>query len=556
MTFRVGLLFVPSPNQPFVAEPVLDLLQKVVVRSTAIRKDQQPTLVPFIRTREMAVFSRSMADTAGYAVEAAAFDDGGVTFGSLDAFAQANHLPYDHHLDFDLGMKVLLARCEVIVIVCLEAELSQMRERLIAFRNISVLLALVANQKQLTKFVEVDSDWKELDGPSWLLAIQERWAAPDALWDSLPDRKRTLLGFLFPVFNSALIRRRSETIKKRKPSDADQCQAGMGLSVTATKKLSPADNDLLQLVLDAICPHFLRHDELGRHYSNAFRTTCLMVPLFIVASTILAVLASIDTTRQDVWHLSEGILLIAAVALFSTSTIGRYHRKWVEHRLLTELLRSALLNTFFHTLPSLTPPSEEPKLWIDRSQILLRHLRKLPTVTFNSPTEDLRSARISALDDYSSYQATWHTDFADQHRTAQKRLIRLSAVAFALTLLFCILQLVVAFLIRQVIGHPEILSCYQRALATTEHLLLMGTLVFAGGAFVLLILSHQLGFEAIAERSSNAAEHFRELQTAISQRGYVVDSRQVYAWANTCFDAILAEQHSWYRQIPLIRMHL
>jgi hypothetical protein len=85
---------------------------------------------------------------------------------------------------------------------------------------------------------------------------------------------------------------------------------------------------------------------------------------------------------------------------------------------------------------------------------------------------------------------------------------------------------------------------------------MMLTLVSAGVAFLVLLLSHQLGFEAIAERSSNAAEHFERLQQSIKQSGYAADARQVYAWAHECAGAILAEQHSWYRHIPLIRMHL
>jgi hypothetical protein len=558
MTFRVGLLFHSRPRQPFVMRPVFELLQKLDTKSKEVRKDQLITLVPFVRTAEMVVFSKSVADTGGYAVEAFAFDEGGVTCGSLDVFNQLQHVAYDQLLDFDLGMKVLLSRCDVIAIVSQDvSEFTQIRERLAMFHNTSVLVVLIAAQSQQNRFIEVDPLPKDKDGPSWLLAVTERWEQMGTAPDPVPKRKRTVLGLLFPIFNSAIIRRWSETLKKlKKPTEAEQCEAGLGLSLAAKKKTSSPDNCSLQMILDSICPHFVRHDELGRHYSNVFKTTCLLVPFLIVVSTILAIGAALDSGRQDVWHISEGLLLITAAMLFLRSRIAQHHRRWVEHRLLTELLRPAMLSALFQMLPQLTPPSEEPKLWIDQSRILLRHLRALPTVVFDSDVEDLRSARISAIDDFSSYQARWHKDFAGQHRAAETRLSRMSAHAFVATLCLCALQLVIASVIKSLADHPEVMVLYGEGIGRIGQVLLMGTLISAGSAFVILILSHQLGFEAIAERSSNAAEHFEELQNEITRSGYTVDARQAYAWADKCAGAILAEQHSWYRQIPMIRMHI
>jgi hypothetical protein len=86
--------------------------------------------------------------------------------------------------------------------------------------------------------------------------------------------------------------------------------------------------------------------------------------------------------------------------------------------------------------------------------------------------------------------------------------------------------------------------------------LMMATLICAGGAFVLSLLAHQLGFEAIAERSNNAADHFRALRISIDAAAHAADAQQVYAWANDCAQAVLAEQHGWYRHIPLLRLDL
>lgn len=542
MTFRVGLLFHSTPKQPFVLGPVADLLQKINVKSAPIRNGQQLTLVPFVRTTDMTVFAQSIADI-GYAVEAAAFDEAGVTFGLLAAFVRMQHPTFNDHLDFNLGMRVLLSRCDVIVIICQErSEFWEIRKRLEMHHNTYVLLSLVSTHDVQTSFLDVNPQPAEMDGPSWLLALTERWEAMNGMPQPLPKRKVTILGFIFPLFYSIIIGQRSETIKKKRPTEAERCVKGMGLSAAANKKLESSDRKSSEVFLDATYPFFARHDELGTHYSNVFRTTCFLVPLLIVVSTVLAVAAAIDTIRHDVWHISEAVLLIAAAVLFLRSKIAKHHRKWVENRLLTELLRPALLNEVFHTIPLLAPPPEDPELWIDRSRILLKHLRALPRMVFTTPKDELLSARISAIADFASDQATWHKNFADQHRAAEKRLTRTSVYAFVVTLCLCVLQLIIAYNLEAMTG--------------IAHVLMMLTLISAGGAFVLLLLSHQLGFEAIAERSNNAAEHFESLQQAIKQSGHVADARQVYEWAYECASTILAEQHSWYRQIPLIRMHL
>lgn len=549
MTFRVGLLFHFAPGQPLVPGPVADLLQKIDAKSAPIRNGRQLTLVPFVRTNNIAAFSQAVAGSE-YLVEAAAFDEAGVTFGPLGGFATMSHPAYHARPDFELGMKVLLPRCDVIVIVCRDsAEASEVRKRLAAHHNTSAFLALVPTRGGKPNFLEVNPRPVDKDETDWLLAVKESWEVSDAGLGTLPARKRTALGFLFPTFYSMIIRGWAETIKKRQPTEAERCRGGMGLSEAANKKIVPSDRSSLDAVLNAVCPHFTRHDDLGRHYSNVFRTTCFLVPLFIVVSTVLAVAAAIDHARHNVWHISEGALLLFAAILFLRSKFARHHRRWVEHRLLAELLRPALLHSMFHTMPPLTLPSEEPELWIDRSRLLMRHLRALPPVEFTTPKAELLSARTSAIADFVGYQAKWHTGFAEQHRAAGKRLTRMSAYAFVVTLCLCAVQLFIAY-------RAEELTDYKEALTGIAHMLMMLTLLSAGGAFVLSILSHQLGFEAIAERSSNAAEHFEVLKQAIERSRHSADARQVFAWADECAGVVLAEQHSWYRHIPLIRMHL
>lgn len=558
MTFHVGLLFHSTPRRPLAPDSVAGLLRKIEVKSAPARNGRQITLMPFVRSTDMAAFSQSVAG-GGYAIEAAAFDEAGVTFGPLGVFTAMTHPEYNAPLDFDLGMRVLLWRCDVIVIVCRDAaEIAQVRERLATYHNSHVSLALVPVMGTQASFVEVNPTTEDKKEAHWLLAVTERWEAEAAGPPPAPDSKRTVLGFLFPAFYSALIGGRFETIKKRKPTQAERCRGGMGLSQEASKILNETDRKSLDALIDAVCPYFAGHDELGTHYSNVFRTTCFLVPLLIVVSTVLAVAAAVDDARHTVWHILELLLLIAAAVLYMRTKRAKHHGKWVENRLIAELLRPILFNMMFHTIPQLALPSEEPRVWVDRSRLLLRHLRRLPPMAFTTPPDELLSARVSVIRDFSNYQAGWHRSFAGQHRAAEKRLARISAYAFAGTLLLCLFQLLISF------GLPVLLNSLgaspghvlTEVVKTVARSLVLLTLLSAGVAFVVLLLSHQLGFEAIAERSSNAAEHFKGLHQRIQQSGHAADARQVYAWAQQCTGAILAEQHSWYRHIPLIRMHL
>lgn len=553
MSFRIGLIFDYLPSEPFGSDAVAELLKKIANRSEGVRKDLSITLVPFVRSAAMADFVNRTAEAEGYEIEAVTFDEAGVNFSSVTILAQRAHPIFVDQVDFDLGMRVLLARCHVIIVITQDLmEDAKTLSRFVKYKNTFSYVALTRGG--INKFLEIDPEPSFTDGPDWVLAVTERWGAMADSMNQPPNTKVTRLGLVFPLFYTAIIRRRSETIKKREPTEAERCESGMGVSTTAAKKLNEGDNISLKATIEAICPYFVRHDSLGRHYSNVFRTICLMVPLLIVFSTLLAVVAGINGGHQDLWHITEAVFLISAAILFIWAKFHNHHRRWIEHRLLTELLRPTVMNTLFHMLPHLEPPTEEPALWIAQTRILLRHLRSLASIEYQSSMEDLRSARVSALEDFSHYQATWHTDFADQHRTAETRLTRLSVFFFIVTLCFCVLQLVFAFSVTHI--RPELVMAYQQAVSNIGHGLLMLTLISAGAAFVLVILLHQLGFETIAERSSNASEHFARLHSEIARNGYKADARQIYSWQSECATAILAEQHSWYRQIPLIRVHL
>jgi hypothetical protein len=192
-------------------------------------------------------------------------------------------------------------------------------------------------------------------------------------------------------------------------------------------------------------------------------------------------------------------------------------------------------------IPRLTFPHEEPKIWEEQAKLLWSYLRSLPAISLCTPGADLLSARRSAVAEYARDQEDFHKDFAEQHYAAQRFLVKISGRAFFATLCLAMAQLGIA------------LTGPREALATK---LMMATLILAGGAFVVSLLAHQLGFEAIAERSRNAAEHFQSLRTAMEHGAHSANARKVYEWGHECSQLILAEQHSWYRHIPLMRLDL
>jgi hypothetical protein len=543
MLFRIGLLFISPLSERFNSRPVASLLQEIDERTKSVRGGEAVTLVPFVRTNREAALSLDVAGSA-YSVEATTWGEGGVLYRPLQALGSLQHLPLEPKLDFDRGMRAILSVGHVVVIVCASSvgfdEVASMAE---SFQNAWALLALVSLEDNKRHFLKIDPNVAMVDSTDWFLGVKKRWqtAKPDVR--ELPPVKKAALGLLFPYLASAIIRRRFENVKRRPRSEVESCREGMGISESAAEKLRPEDQALLHHNLQLQCPFFARHDDLGRYYSNVFRTTCLVIPLLIAASTVLAVAAVIDVEQHRLyWHVVEGLLLVIAAVLFLRSKLLDHHSKWVEHRLTAELMRSSVLCNLLQTVPELACPSEEKERWVSQTQVVWTYLRSLPALAFSTPGADLLSARRSAIADYTNFQERFHTDFGEQHYVAQTWLTKISGRAFFATLCLVGVQLTIA-----------VLSPDRKDWPVT---LMMVTLVCALSAFVLSLLAHQLGFEAIAERSTNASHHFRDLRTAIDQAAHSADARLVYAWAHECAQVVLAEQHSWYRHIPLIRMHL
>ena len=149
---------------------------------------------------------------------------------------------------------------------------------------------------------------------------------------------------------------------------------------------------------------------------------------------------------------------------------------------------------------------------------------------------------MQGIREYAHFQRTFHDDFAIQHRDAHRSLVHLSSVAFFITLLLAAGQFA-ALLIPN--PFPEMVK-----------LLTLGTLISTLLAFVVSLLAHQLGFEAISERSTNAAAHFSFLDARIERDAHAPTQKRLHEWERECRKIIVAEQHSWYRHVPQMWLEL
>ncbi|MBZ5727660.1 MAG: hypothetical protein LAP87_22010 [Acidobacteriia bacterium] len=548
IAFRVGLLFHASPAEPSAQAALAGVLARMDAETTRVRDGHPLTVVAFLRTMEAAQLTQAVAQN-GYPVEAATFGDAGVAFAPLDVSRPVPHAPLEGQPEFEFGMQVLLARCHAMVIACrAPGEFAAIKRRLSTRQSACARIALVALDGGAPEFLEPDSDPPEVDAKDWYLGVADQWKSARPGIGSLPALRTTFLGRLFPWLYSLILLRRFETIKKRPQEPTERCLEGMGLFSRTLKKLDPADEAELKARVGLLCPFFDRHDRLGSHYSNVFRTTCLLVPSAIALATVLAVAAAVDPARHRLWHWSEAFLLAGAAGLYLRSKFKKHLAHWVDNRLVTEFMRSAALHAFLHTAPDLTIPPDKPDLWTRESRVFWTYFRSLPPLAFQTAPADLLSARRTAVAEYAEHQMQFHEDFARQHWAADRWLTRISGRAFLATVCFCIAQLVLAWLH----SHAPLPAAFEQ-LPTA---LMMLTLACACGAFVLTVLNHQLGFEAIAERSTIAAGQYRTLLETMRRGPHPASPEQVYDWARESGVIILDEQHSWYRHIPSLRMHL
>src|SRR5580704_4682458 len=340
MQYRVGVIIDGEHRQSLEVEPLVSLLREIRDRTAEVRSGNSISLLSFIETNEElsladAVVASENASQTGNDFHVLTSNGSGLSFWPR---ATLEGVDGGHGLGLIRGVGAILSVSHVLLVLCSSGtDFDRIETWFHSFENTWALVALVASDKSY-RFLDVNPNVAKIDSADWLACVKKRWqtARPDI--QSLPSPKAAILGLAFPWLATAIIKRRFETVKKKTKSQVERCRGGMGISNVASEKLHREDKELLDRTLKTLCPFFTRHDDLGKYYANIFRTTCLLVPVLIGASTVLAVTAVVDLKHHDVWHIVEAILLVLAAWLFLKSQISKQHAKWVEHRLTTEFM--------------------------------------------------------------------------------------------------------------------------------------------------------------------------------------------------------------------------
>ena len=325
------MVLVSAIKRPSWVDQISPLLLEIEQRTAEIRGGEALVLVPFAPNEE------DLRHLAGGDpapdVEAGSWSECGIVFGSPRPDQRFSRPAFEQATLFRLEMDAVLLHCHVVAIVSeTEHDLKNIDSILHPLNNSWAFIAAVSAESAATRYFETSPLLRELSATDWLLLVKKRWQTVRPDLQDLPPMKRTFLGYTFPWLVAAAIRRRFENVRKRPRSQSDLCREGMGVSESALEKLSVEDRKLLNEDLASLCPFFVRHDGLGRHYSNVFRTACLLVPVLIAIATILAVAAIIQPSNHDLWHIVEGAVLVVAAWLVARTRVQGHHAKWVENR--------------------------------------------------------------------------------------------------------------------------------------------------------------------------------------------------------------------------------
>lgn len=529
MSSRVGF-FLASPEASTASPHVLASLWQKLER--VAKSDSQDILpLAFLSDEENLRFFQAFPPT----------QDGSAVVWSESGINYSDRLPAsyrapDTEIAESLGIRALLLHCHVVLVIC---EDEQALGEILHDLNYSTggsdsLIACLDLKGARNQFFLVNHQFKELDEAVWLKEVKERWASVSA--DLPKDLKKPLFAKTFPVLASATMLEPYETQKK---TDKDFLLGSVGSE--ALEMLTEPDGFRDGRFAAASTHHKVR-DGLGTVYSDSFRSAAVLTPALIAISTFLAVAGYVYHHYHIVLHVLEGILLFLALYFFHITQKNRHQKRWVENRLLAEHLRPAALELLLGFGPRFGSIDSEWTEWSETARTYWNVVRQLPTQRWSTENDFLLSARRSAILNFCQKQAKWQRQFSLQNSKLHHRLVNWSMSFFVLTFLICIFAVIAALALHL----PEIfagtLACVSALMALV--------------AFVCSLISHQLGFEAIAERATIAAEHYEHLIADIEHHRPPTRLNDVYLWGSRCLEIYVDEQRSWYRQTSKIGFHI
>ncbi len=210
----------------------------------------------------------------------------------------------------------------------------------------------------------------------------------------------------------------------------------------------PAPAPQMPINCDFLFDHFQRADCLASAYSDIHRSLFILIYL-LGASALIAGFASL--AFHDHWYVSisfvffEFVFLCCVVALYGIDRIWKWRERWLDYRLLAEMLREAdLLAMIGRSLTNRAIYDHESDLaprakWVSKAFRAIVRAAGIAGGSYDKAY--LETAKIFAAEGRLTDQIRYHDKNGDRTRSVNNRLRLASAVTFGITIVAVSLEL-------------------------------------------------------------------------------------------------------------------
>lgn len=338
----------------------------------------------------------------------------------------------------------------------------------------------------------------------------------------------TLFGWVWPFFVDlvANLRVHLPRVRTTKPAQASASwqrdwNPGSGLPEGVTQQLD-----------GVIKPHYMWASALARYYVNVHRSSFLVVVLLAVLAVFLALVgyASYWYEHHSPLETVRGFtvlgVLVAILLLWRLGQARRWHERWIDYRLLTELLRQvrylALLGRVPASarIPAHSAAVDPMNTWVGWHTRAIT--RQLGLVHARITDDYLRACRSLLRDGLIGSQISYHANSARQMERLDRRLRMLGLTTFVLTFI----AVLVTF-----INHWRWLTLAEAVLPAL------------GGAFG--AIRSQGEIERLASRSEAMHDYLEQIRDQLDAQGTTPPLIVVAQVAENATDALTAEVTDW-----------
>jgi hypothetical protein len=321
--------------------------------------------------------------------------------------------------------------------------------------------------------------------------------------------------------------------------------------------------DLVERLEQSLLHAYAWADKLAIYYANAYRSAYLLSYLLGVGGVLCELVAdtgvpfagpAADALPRAVLQIIAFCCLAAIVLIWLAGRRGHWHERWIDYRLLAELLRQlrflSLLGQVpvFSRMPAYNAYDNPRNTWINWYLRALTRAAGIMPVRFTPAyLETLRTLYRSGLIED---QRRYHERNALRHRRLDAVLRDAGLLAFALT--FALLALLVIGTILR-LAAPGAAPGWFVWLADAGAVRVLAVwFPIVGGAIAALRTQAEL--ERVAKRSHAMARQLESLATALSEQEPVLSSAALTQVAETAAQTMVSEVLDWrivFQEKPL-----